>query len=186
MKHLATTILPAIVLLFAGIPAHAFSVDLDGPDNNNATGIRDLTIGGNAYDVVFELAPADTAPVACGSALPCDIFFGNASGAQAAVTAINAALNGAAAITVGTATPRRFDYFVPYAKGAGDVDSWQGTFVADTTWLSIAASLDVTDFIEIARFSPAVIPIPAAVWLFGSALGILGWIRRRTGKTAIS
>jgi hypothetical protein len=27
--------------------------------------------------------------------------------------------------------------------------------------------------------SIAVIPIPAAVWLFGSALGLLGWLRRR-------
>jgi hypothetical protein len=25
-----------------------------------------------------------------------------------------------------------------------------------------------------------VVPVPAAVWLFGSALGLLGWIRRRT------
>ena len=24
------------------------------------------------------------------------------------------------------------------------------------------------------------IPVPAAVWLFGSALGLLGWVRRRT------
>jgi hypothetical protein len=28
----------------------------------------------------------------------------------------------------------------------------------------------------------SVVPIPAAVWLFGSALGALGWIRRRQGK----
>ena len=27
---------------------------------------------------------------------------------------------------------------------------------------------------------PPVIPIPAAVWLFGSALGLLGWVRRKT------
>ncbi len=26
----------------------------------------------------------------------------------------------------------------------------------------------------------AVVPVPAAVWLFGSALGLLGWMRRRT------
>lgn len=26
---------------------------------------------------------------------------------------------------------------------------------------------------------PAVVPVPAAVWLFGSALGLLGWTRRR-------
>ena len=25
----------------------------------------------------------------------------------------------------------------------------------------------------------AIVPVPAAVWLFGSALGLLGWIRRR-------
>lgn len=28
-------------------------------------------------------------------------------------------------------------------------------------------------------FSTAVVPVPAAVWLFGSALGLLGWVRRR-------
>jgi hypothetical protein len=26
--------------------------------------------------------------------------------------------------------------------------------------------------------NPSIIPIPAAVWLFGSALGLLGWMRR--------
>jgi hypothetical protein len=31
-----------------------------------------------------------------------------------------------------------------------------------------------------ATFSPSVIPVPAAVWLFGSALGLLGWLRRKS------
>lgn len=31
----------------------------------------------------------------------------------------------------------------------------------------------------IVNLQTAVVPVPAAVWLFGSALGLLGWIRRR-------
>ena len=27
-----------------------------------------------------------------------------------------------------------------------------------------------------------VVPVPAAVWLFGSALGLLGWVRRRSAS----
>jgi len=27
--------------------------------------------------------------------------------------------------------------------------------------------------------SPAVVPVPAAAWLFGSALGVMGWMRRK-------
>lgn len=30
-------------------------------------------------------------------------------------------------------------------------------------------------------FQYAVVPVPAAAWLFGSALGLLGWVRRRAG-----
>jgi hypothetical protein len=29
--------------------------------------------------------------------------------------------------------------------------------------------------------SYSVIPVPSAVWLFGSAIGLLGWVRRRVG-----
>ena len=50
--------------------------------------------------------------------------------------------------------------------GAGDYVFWfQETGGAPTTY-----DLD---------FQTSVIPIPAAVWLFGSALGLLGWLRRR-------
>jgi hypothetical protein len=33
-------------------------------------------------------------------------------------------------------------------------------------------------------FTYAVVPVPAAVWLFGGALGALGWARRRQAATA--
>lgn len=34
--------------------------------------------------------------------------------------------------------------------------------------------------VENVRMDVQVVPVPAAVWLFGSALGALGWMRRRT------
>ncbi len=35
------------------------------------------------------------------------------------------------------------------------------------------------DFSHTLSFSASVVPVPAAVWLFGSAIGLLGWIRRK-------
>jgi len=158
-------------------------VDLDST-GTNATGVRDLDIGGTAYDVIFEFVQADTAGP-CGTA-PCDVFFGDADGAQAAVDAINAALNTTAAVTVGSQS--KIDFFVPYAKGSQDVDSKQATNLGTGFWIaSTDAPLDVTDIIEFARFSDAaVVPIPSAAWLFGSALAILGWVRRRTSNSLSS
>jgi len=177
MKNLARIVLLGIVLFSAVMPAHAFVVDLSG---TNADRIRDLEIDGTAYDVAFEFVDASTA-AACGSTVPCDVFFGNGSGALAAVTAINFALNDAGAESVGTG---KISYFVPWSSNGAD--SEQGTYINDTMWVGIGGLLDPADTIEYARFSPAVVPIPAAAWLFGSALGILGWIRRRTSNHSLS
>ncbi|MGI9309855.1 MAG: VPLPA-CTERM sorting domain-containing protein [Gammaproteobacteria bacterium] len=53
-------------------------------------------------------------------------------------------------------------------------------------WLRISAdgktltfSTDVPHDLDNVRILTAAVPVPAAVWLFGSALGILGWTRRR-------
>lgn len=44
-------------------------------------------------------------------------------------------------------------------------------------WLNSGDSphIDASDWL----FTATVIPVPAAVWLFGSALGLLGWLRRK-------
>ena len=48
----------------------------------------------------------------------------------------------------------------------------------------LASSLIQTDvggkFVSITPVLIVAIPVPAAVWLFGSALGLLGWIRRQS------
>jgi hypothetical protein len=38
----------------------------------------------------------------------------------------------------------------------------------------------VDDGVEFTAIATTTVPVPAAVWLFGSALGLLGWMRRRT------
>ena len=48
----------------------------------------------------------------------------------------------------------------------------------DTDCILGVRPLNPSDIFTYAKFTPAVIPVPAAVWLFGSALGLLGWIRR--------
>ncbi len=42
------------------------------------------------------------------------------------------------------------------------------------------APLNFDNFASLATIEISVVPIPAAAWLFASALGLLGWLRRRT------
>ena len=62
--------------------------------------------------------------------------------------------------------------------------SMGGRSILDQTFTGLMDEAFFADHVmssaEIAGFaSAATIPIPTAVWLFGSALGILGWIRHR-------
>ena len=45
----------------------------------------------------------------------------------------------------------------------------------------IAVGSDGGEAMTFSTINPAV-PVPAAVWLFGSALGLLGWVRRRVAQ----
>jgi hypothetical protein len=70
---------------------------------------------------------------------------------------------------------------------------WSGTEYAPTTpqpaaWVfsfgnglqsNILKSNDFPSAWAVRPGDVAVVPVPAAVWLFGSALGLLGWLRRR-------
>jgi len=61
-----------------------------------------------------------------------------------------------------------------------DVDTWdtcRAEGVIDAECLAGVSANQRDDVLTYARVS--IVPIPAAVWLFGSALGLLGWLRRR-------
>jgi hypothetical protein len=135
---------------------------------------------------------------------------GDQAGATAAATQIALALNEDVSIggsgspvvlTVGTGqlevlVPWRFDV----AACNGDIGGTQGTCAQNAipgppfgagTWgiLGIGdQEIQSTLTVDFARFAPAapVVPIPAAAWLFGSALGMLGWVRRRARQAGSS
>jgi hypothetical protein len=59
-----------------------------------------------------------------------------------------------------------------------DIQSLAYTYIPD---LFLLEYVDVHDYNKylILDFTATVVPIPAAVWLFGSGLGLLGWMKRR-------
>lgn len=65
--------------------------------------------------------------------------------------------------------------FWPGAWGSSTIRYEIQEEVAPSEWVTRAlASADIESF------SVTTVPIPAAAWLFGSALGLFGWIRRKT------
>ncbi len=79
------------------------------------------------------------------------------------------------------------------AAAGGGCDAVDGAFNLWTvlSYTGPSGTLIVSNGIPIAAagtsyltFSVAAVPVPAAVWLFGSALGLLGWMRRRAGAVS--
>jgi hypothetical protein len=59
------------------------------------------------------------------------------------------------------------------------------TFVADSSLTTLTFAGPDSDAFNLFALDnvavvSTVVPLPAAVWLFGSALGLLGWVRRKT------
>jgi len=55
-----------------------------------------------------------------------------------------------------------------------DAFDWTGVMRVVTPNPASQSSIDVQEFLV-----GPVVPVPAAVWLFGSALGMMGWVRRK-------
>ncbi|MGI9292093.1 MAG: VPLPA-CTERM sorting domain-containing protein [Gammaproteobacteria bacterium] len=60
------------------------------------------------------------------------------------------------------------------ASGIGDL-----SVIGKSSYLRFNAQPGASDNYYITAANVSAIPVPAAVWLFGSALGALGWMRRR-------
>jgi hypothetical protein len=74
-------------------------------------------------------------------------------------------------------------------SNVGPLRYWSGTENADDDTEAWFHTFNFGDSAALGKVNPelawavhdgrAVVPVPASVWLFGSALGLLGWLRRR-------
>jgi hypothetical protein len=192
------------LLLVSCASAQAFQVVLDG-SGTSALHIKNLDIDGTIYDVSFVDSLPNAGTVRTCPNYPCDVFADDQFGADNARDIISLALNEDVSIggsgkpvvlTVGTSAedsvlvPWLFDQSSCFDAGGirgtcasrGVKDSGAGT------WEPLFGTAEIlsSDVVNFARFSPGgtVVPVPPAVWLFGSALGLLGWVRSRTRAAA--
>lgn len=163
--------LHGLLLLFCMLlatEADSATVQLDGL---NAVGIQGVNVVGTLYDVTFEFDSFNdlNAP----GTFP---FLGNSTVGVQARNAINTALTASGATSVGPSGMT--NYYVPYSHDLSTAQNLIGTFVAGS-WAGITGGSVMTLDRSYATFSPTVIPVPAAIWLFGSALGVVGLLRRK-------
>jgi len=174
------------LLIFAGT-ATAATVVREPGNESNALGITnlELDIGGVGtllFNVEFINAPASEV---YGDPVP--FFDFNSGEAGDATQAVAQVLTDAGGIQFTDGRPA-FDIGWAYGE-IGDNDlmielvaTWEAARGdgQDDTWVR-ASDPDVEGYrdpnVTWAKFT--VVPVPAAVWLFGSALGLLGWVRRR-------
>ncbi len=154
-----------VILLFVLGSAQAATVVYSSP--GVVTGIGGLEISGMLYNVDFEaLGGFNT----FGGEVD---FWSSANEAITASSAINEIFNFEPEPLPGVNNFEFSVYQVFWGEGCCTEENvvvggvWQGT-----------GGIPAFPNINVAT-SWSVVPIPAAVWLFGSGLGLLGWVRRR-------
>jgi hypothetical protein len=156
-------------LLFLAISADAATLHYSYPGSPYVTAIESLDVGGTLYNVDFD---ADAYSTFGGDVE----FWTTEAEASAAVDGINALF---VANNVYDVSNDGIDdclghgcYTVNFGPGSGVLGYEFGD------WLN-ACCVGGSEFDPIRTAWSVAVPIPAAVWLFGSALAGLGWMHRR-------
>jgi hypothetical protein len=164
-------------LLFLAISANAATIVYNGAA---ATGIAGLNIGGTLYNVDFG---ANSGFSTFGGD---EFYWDTHSEATTAVDTINTQLNANNVSFIDNLSTYSFYtvHFGPpsYSTPNHEMGQFGGESTIDFYNLGAwsAAMLGQYDGITgRTAWSLAAVPVPAAVWLFGSALAGLGWLRRK-------
>lgn len=180
MRYWTLTAATAALLLSGA--AHSATVELEG---NTAVAVNGLVIEG--FELPFNVTFCLGVSVDCLEEGDAD-QFDNVT-AFAAADALNDALTAAGANSTGESGGSQDLglYAIPVSELAGNVLYLAGAYVDNTEargWTSDIAnnpfvgSAPNNQPLSWAQFT--VVPVPAAAWMFGSALGLLAWVRRRT------
>jgi hypothetical protein len=170
-----------MLALLIGGAAHSATVELEG---NTAVAVNNLVVEG--FDQPFNVTFCLGVSTECLAEDDAEVF--ESETVFAAADALNAALTDGQANSTGEAggDQNLGLYAIPVAEFLGNV-LWLGGAYVDNADPSLAAwtseiagspfagAASSTQPFSWAQFT--VVPVPAAVWLFGSALGLLGWIR---------
>jgi hypothetical protein len=181
--HFGIAVVSALVF---SAPAHSAAVALASCSEfpgitSCATGVTGLVIGSKTYDVTFRLTTLSTAYPDAPDGFP---FPPTPSG------------NYLAAIDAG----RLLSQTIFNAGGGGICDSTDATNCGNSAEMPYAGNYFVTDTVRVlpwtggeinlgavgtadsnmwVLFTPVVVPLPAAAWLFAGGLGLLGMVTRR-------
>jgi hypothetical protein len=208
--NIKTKFLLGLLLSLVSITSYGYVVDFNPNDATNIVGIRnlDLTIGGSteAYDISFRSQAGGDVLVPT-TAIDGGFLGGGTFGdviadqpeAKSVSNAITLALNNWATVGDTVGATMKTSYLIPWLFNDTSCFDGQGKALPATCsersvkltgWnllgqsgLEAGATVEFAQFSKCAGFcSAAVVPVPAAVWLFGSGLGFLGWVRARTRK----
>jgi hypothetical protein len=189
------------LLCLAFSSAHAFTITYSDPGpNTNAIGITGLDIAGELWDITWDSSGDGVGDATDGNPADCrDIYaYGtcptaspDSAGALVAAAAIESALwdpdadPPSTALTVGSSASDTFHIAYLYddstcaQPGNGTCTVFSDGFFGWGSVPAVENEISLNSTVEIAKFT-ATVPVPPAVWLFGSALGLLGWVRHRS------
>lgn len=191
-------ILSVMLLVSLGSQAQAATLDVDG--GGNLLGASGIEVGGSLYDVSFANGICQDFWHRCGDLFPA-FTFPTAVDAMAAANALiselfsdNNGFDTTPTLTNGCDDPAACYIITPYAlDGDGEtVFAYNALNLAGNGFdTAIAASIgtytptnaDATYAIWSPNVSP--VPLPAAAWLFGTALiGLIGFAKRKIKLSA--